>query len=186
MPALKGITYSDDEEDVGSEADFSNLETNITTVVATSSIKAKYVAAAIINDVRSKLMLFGLTIDVAHLMLLDRKKVIITEDSIRQALRLYDADSVACLPNEEIFAKLARMEYEKPSTKGLPGMNLVLPWLRLLSAYQQDVEDAAKDEYVVNEVFVESTSPSPTPATPPPSPKQEHIPSLPQATTADG
>nr|GEV97002.1 putative ribonuclease H-like domain-containing protein [Tanacetum cinerariifolium] len=30
MPALEDITYSDDEEDVGVEADFSNLETNIT------------------------------------------------------------------------------------------------------------------------------------------------------------
>nr|GEY54762.1 hypothetical protein [Tanacetum cinerariifolium] len=29
MPALEDITYSDDEEDVGVEADFSNLETNI-------------------------------------------------------------------------------------------------------------------------------------------------------------
>nr|GFA81560.1 hypothetical protein [Tanacetum cinerariifolium] len=30
MPALEDITYSDDEEDVGEEADFSNLETSIT------------------------------------------------------------------------------------------------------------------------------------------------------------
>nr|GFB31152.1 hypothetical protein [Tanacetum cinerariifolium] len=30
MPALEDITYSDDEEDVGAEADFSNLETCIT------------------------------------------------------------------------------------------------------------------------------------------------------------
>nr|GEX41977.1 putative ribonuclease H-like domain-containing protein [Tanacetum cinerariifolium] len=30
MPALEDITYSDNEEDVGVEADFSNLETNIT------------------------------------------------------------------------------------------------------------------------------------------------------------
>nr|GEY42130.1 ribonuclease H-like domain-containing protein [Tanacetum cinerariifolium] len=30
MPALEDITYSDDEEDVGAEADFSNLEINIT------------------------------------------------------------------------------------------------------------------------------------------------------------
>nr|GFD31670.1 hypothetical protein [Tanacetum cinerariifolium] len=30
MPALEEIIYSDDEEDVGAEADFSNLETSIT------------------------------------------------------------------------------------------------------------------------------------------------------------
>nr|GFA50935.1 hypothetical protein [Tanacetum cinerariifolium] len=29
MPALEDIVYSDDEEDVGAKADFSNLETNI-------------------------------------------------------------------------------------------------------------------------------------------------------------
>nr|GEY58364.1 hypothetical protein [Tanacetum cinerariifolium]GFA47336.1 hypothetical protein [Tanacetum cinerariifolium] len=32
-------------------------------------------------------------------------------------LRLDDAAGVDCLPNEEIFAELARMGYEKPSTK---------------------------------------------------------------------
>nr|GEY14524.1 hypothetical protein [Tanacetum cinerariifolium] len=46
----------------------------------------------IITDVSYTLMLFGLTKDAVYLMLLDRKKVIITEDSIRQALRLDDAD----------------------------------------------------------------------------------------------
>nr|GEY87016.1 hypothetical protein [Tanacetum cinerariifolium] len=56
--------------------------------------------------------------DVVRLeVLIDRKKVIITEDSIRQALRLDDADSVDYLPNEDIFAVLARMGYEKPLTK---------------------------------------------------------------------
>nr|GEU69734.1 hypothetical protein [Tanacetum cinerariifolium] len=49
--------------------------------------------------------------------LIDRKKVIITEDIIRQALRLDDADGIDCLPNKEIFTELARMRYEKPSTK---------------------------------------------------------------------
>nr|GEU95044.1 hypothetical protein [Tanacetum cinerariifolium] len=45
------------------------------------------------------------------------KNVIITEDTVRQALRLDDANSIDCLPNEEIFTELARMGYEKPSTK---------------------------------------------------------------------
>nr|GEX49822.1 xylulose kinase-1 [Tanacetum cinerariifolium] len=56
--------------------------------------------------------------DVVRLQaLIDRKKVIITEDTIRQALRLDDAVGVDCLPNEKIVAELARMGYEKPSTK---------------------------------------------------------------------
>nr|GEW33766.1 ribonuclease H-like domain-containing protein [Tanacetum cinerariifolium] len=40
---------------------------------------------------------------------LDRRKVIITEDTVRQALHMDDADSIDCVPNEEIFAELARM-----------------------------------------------------------------------------
>nr|GEW82703.1 copia protein [Tanacetum cinerariifolium] len=56
--------------------------------------------------------------DVTRLQaLVDKKKVVITEATIRDALRLDDAEGVDCLPNEEIFAELARMGYEKPSTK---------------------------------------------------------------------
>nr|GEW95815.1 hypothetical protein [Tanacetum cinerariifolium] len=43
-----------------------------------------------------------------------KKKVVVIEDVIRQALHLDDADGVVCLPNEEIFTELARMGYEKP------------------------------------------------------------------------
>nr|GEW64057.1 synaptobrevin, longin-like domain protein [Tanacetum cinerariifolium] len=49
--------------------------------------------------------------------LVDKKKVVVTEAIIRDALHLDDAAGVECLPNEEIFATLARMGYEKPSTK---------------------------------------------------------------------
>nr|GFA09877.1 hypothetical protein [Tanacetum cinerariifolium] len=48
--------------------------------------------------------------------LVDKKKVVVTEATIRDALCLDDAEGVECLPNE-IFAELARMGYEKPSTK---------------------------------------------------------------------
>nr|GEY25445.1 hypothetical protein [Tanacetum cinerariifolium] len=49
--------------------------------------------------------------------LIDGKRVVVTEDVIRQDIRLDDADGVECLPNEEIFTKLARMGYEKSSPK---------------------------------------------------------------------
>nr|GEV87923.1 hypothetical protein [Tanacetum cinerariifolium] len=56
--------------------------------------------------------------DVSRLQaLVDRKKVIITEATIRDVLRLDNAEGIECLPNEEIFIELARMGYEKPSTK---------------------------------------------------------------------
>nr|GEU36944.1 hypothetical protein [Tanacetum cinerariifolium] len=56
--------------------------------------------------------------DVVKLQaLIDKKKVVVTEDIIQQELRLDDADGVECLPNEEIFVELARMSYEKPPPK---------------------------------------------------------------------
>nr|GEU68820.1 ribonuclease H-like domain-containing protein [Tanacetum cinerariifolium] len=56
--------------------------------------------------------------DVMRLQaLVDKKKVVITEATLRDALRLDDAEGIECLPNKEIFAELARMGYEKPSTK---------------------------------------------------------------------
>nr|GEV23197.1 hypothetical protein [Tanacetum cinerariifolium] len=58
------------------------------------------------------------TNDVIRLQaLIDRRKVIITEDTVRQALYLDDDESIDCFPNKEIFAELERMGYKKPSTK---------------------------------------------------------------------
>nr|GEX90636.1 hypothetical protein [Tanacetum cinerariifolium] len=56
--------------------------------------------------------------DVTRLQaLVDKKKVVVTEATNRDALHLDDAEGIDCLPNEEIFTALARMGYEKPSTK---------------------------------------------------------------------
>nr|GEU78415.1 copia protein [Tanacetum cinerariifolium] len=167
----------------------------------------------IINAVSSKLMLFGLTITVVHLMLLghktndvvrlqaliDRRKVIITEDTVRQALRLDDVDSIDCLPNEEIFAELARMGYEKPSTKltfykaflSAQWKFLIHTILQCMSAKRTSwnefsssmdstviclaiVHDDVADD--VANADAETTPLSPTPATTPPT-QQELIPS---------
>nr|GEZ10927.1 hypothetical protein [Tanacetum cinerariifolium] len=71
------------------------------TVVATSSTEAKYVSAAsCCNQVNAVIRLQAL---------IDRKKVITTEDTVREALYLDDAESIDCLPNEDIFVELARM-----------------------------------------------------------------------------
>nr|GEW28633.1 putative ribonuclease H-like domain-containing protein [Tanacetum cinerariifolium] len=79
------------------------------TVVATSSIEAEYVAGA---------SCFAQSNDVTRLQaLVDKKKVVVTEAAIRDALHLDDAEGVDCLPNEEIFTELARIGYEKPFTK---------------------------------------------------------------------
>nr|GFB54999.1 hypothetical protein [Tanacetum cinerariifolium] len=56
--------------------------------------------------------------DVTRLQaIVDRKKIMISEDVIRKIFQLDDVEGVVCLPNEEIFAGLAQMGYEKPSTK---------------------------------------------------------------------
>nr|GFB06225.1 xylulose kinase-1 [Tanacetum cinerariifolium] len=56
--------------------------------------------------------------DVTRLQaLVDKKKVVVTKATIQEALHLDDEEGVEYLPNEEIFVELARMGYEKPSTK---------------------------------------------------------------------
>nr|GEU29324.1 retrovirus-related Pol polyprotein from transposon TNT 1-94 [Tanacetum cinerariifolium] len=128
------------------------------TVVATSSTKAEYVAAASccaqVLWIQNQLLDYGWLVqkqtalgqtttgkeisnpfmagslpktimttfihdnDVTRLQaLVDKKKVVVTKAAIREVLRLDDAEGVDCLPNEEIFVELARMGYEKPSTK---------------------------------------------------------------------
>nr|GFB02071.1 hypothetical protein [Tanacetum cinerariifolium] len=56
--------------------------------------------------------------DITRLQaLVDRKKIMISKDVIHEILQFDDAEGVVCLPNEEIFAGLAQIGYEKPSTK---------------------------------------------------------------------
>ncbi|GKD75785.1 hypothetical protein Tco_1334067 [Tanacetum coccineum] len=49
--------------------------------------------------------------------LVDKKKVIIIETSIRSDLNLEDASGIDCLPTATIYEELARIGYEKPSLK---------------------------------------------------------------------
>ncbi|GJT83220.1 hypothetical protein Tco_1057562 [Tanacetum coccineum] len=49
--------------------------------------------------------------------LVDKKKVIIIETSIRSDLHLEDAGDTDCLPTATIYEELARMGYEKPSQR---------------------------------------------------------------------
>nr|GEY05428.1 hypothetical protein [Tanacetum cinerariifolium] len=54
MPALEDIIYSDDEEDVSAEADFSNLETNITvSPILTTRVHKDHPVTQIIHDLTS-------------------------------------------------------------------------------------------------------------------------------------
>nr|GEW34471.1 retrovirus-related Pol polyprotein from transposon TNT 1-94 [Tanacetum cinerariifolium] len=130
--------------------------------------------------------------------LVDKKKVIITEVTIRDALRLDDVEGVECLVNEEIFTELERMGYEKPSTKLTFYkeffssywkflIHTILQWGMLVAqevgedadeVHADDVNDvgvvaegAASND--VNAAVDEPSIPSPTPPTPPPQPSQD-------------
>nr|GEW60725.1 retrovirus-related Pol polyprotein from transposon TNT 1-94 [Tanacetum cinerariifolium] len=139
--------------------------------------------------------------DVLRLQaLVDKKKVIITEATIRDALRLDDAEGINCLPSEEIFTELARMGYEKPSTKltFYRAFFLNTPLFEGMLVAQQvdkstaklnvdDVPAAGVADEGVAEVNVdvvpaavdEPSIPSPTSSTQPPPPSQD-IPSTSQ------
>nr|GEV69880.1 hypothetical protein [Tanacetum cinerariifolium] len=55
--------------------------------------------------------------DVTRLQaLVDKKKIVISEVVICEILRLDDAEGIVCLSNEEIFAGLAQIGYEKPTS----------------------------------------------------------------------
>ncbi|GJZ47155.1 hypothetical protein Tco_0600987 [Tanacetum coccineum] len=58
--------------------------------------------------------------------LVDKKKVIITESTIRRDLQLEDAEGTDCLPNATIFEQLILMGYEKLSQK-LTFYNFAMP-----------------------------------------------------------
>nr|GEY13714.1 uncharacterized mitochondrial protein AtMg00810-like [Tanacetum cinerariifolium] len=81
------------------------------TVVATLSTEAEYVAGA--SCCAQVLWIQNPMLDYRLQALVDKKKVVVTEAAIRDALHLDDAEGVDCLPNEEIFTELARMGYEK-------------------------------------------------------------------------
>nr|GEW17005.1 putative ribonuclease H-like domain-containing protein [Tanacetum cinerariifolium] len=136
--------------------------------------------------------------DVTRLQaLVDKKKVVVTEDVIREVLCLDDAKGVDCLPNEEIFTELARMGYEKPSTKltfykaffSSQWKFLIHTILQCMSAKQTSWNEFSSsmasaviclstgdDTAAHGEVLTitqEQSIPSPTPPTPPPHPPQD-------------
>ncbi|GKA85037.1 putative ribonuclease H-like domain-containing protein [Tanacetum coccineum] len=89
-----------------------------------------YAARHSLTAVRHKLMLPGITSyywtsataktvngERQIQALVDKKKVIITETSIRSDLKLDDAEGTDCLPTATIFAELERMGYENVTQK---------------------------------------------------------------------
>nr|GEX45119.1 hypothetical protein [Tanacetum cinerariifolium] len=128
--------------------------------------------------------------DVIRLQaLVDKKKVVISEATIRDALCLDYAEGIECLPNEEIFVELARMGYEKPSIK----LTFYKAFFSSRMIVEQQVDegtDVVHDEGVpaagvvaegvvsaanveVPTAVEEPSISSPTSPTPPPQPSQD-------------
>nr|GEU44419.1 hypothetical protein [Tanacetum cinerariifolium] len=62
MPELEDITYSDDEDDVGAEADFNNLETSITvSLIPTTRVHKDHHVTQIIGDLSSATQIRSMT-----------------------------------------------------------------------------------------------------------------------------
>nr|GEV47060.1 hypothetical protein [Tanacetum cinerariifolium] len=118
--------------------------------------------------------------DVTRLQaLVNQKKVVIMEATIRDALRLEDAEGVDCLPNEEIFAELARMGYEKQSTKLTFYKAFFSSQLKRVGKGFSGVETPLFEGMLVGVIeeqgddVPEPSIPSPTPPTPPPQQSQD-------------
>nr|GFA04403.1 hypothetical protein [Tanacetum cinerariifolium] len=113
--------------------------------------------------------------------LVDRKKMVITEAAIKDVLSLDDAEGVDCLPNEEIFAELARMGYEKPRVgKGFLGVETPLFEGMLVAGEPEEQGDAEEhvqgndndatqgaETAVSGDDVQDQSIPSPTPPTSP-------------------
>nr|GEV88449.1 hypothetical protein [Tanacetum cinerariifolium] len=142
--------------------------------------------------------------DVTRLQaLVDKKRVVVTEAAIRDALHLDDAEGVDCLPNEEIFTEFSRMGYEKPTTKltfykaffSSQWKYLIYTILQPMSAKctswnefslamcneeeQGNVDTTAEEPVTAVDDFVDQSIQSPTPLTLPPQQPQD-IPSTSQ------
>nr|GFA04162.1 uncharacterized mitochondrial protein AtMg00810-like [Tanacetum cinerariifolium] len=109
-----------------------SLQCKKQTIVANSTTKAEYVAATSccgqaytyccqmkVNAAKHRLTTAVKNVngDVRLQALVDGKKVIVNEASIRRDIRLDDAEGTACLSNDAIFEGLERMRKHKPKRK---------------------------------------------------------------------
>nr|GEU70571.1 hypothetical protein [Tanacetum cinerariifolium] len=105
--------------------------------------------------------------------LIDRKKVIITESTVREALRLDDAESIGCLPNEEIFIELSKDGNEFSSS--MASAVICLSTGMIVAQQADDVADEVVVGVDVDDVpaaDAEPTLPSTTLTTQPPPPQE--------------
>nr|GFA46552.1 hypothetical protein [Tanacetum cinerariifolium] len=104
--------------------------------------------------------------DVTRLQaLVDKKRIVITEEVVREILQLNDAEGVICLPNEEILAGLARMGHEKPSKTNIADLSkhttrYISPVLT--QKVFANMRRVGKEKVTTNVISPIPTSPSPS------------------------
>nr|GEU55476.1 hypothetical protein [Tanacetum cinerariifolium] len=112
MPALEDITYSDDEKDVGAEADLTNLETNITVShITTTRVHKDLHVTQIISDLSSATQTRSMTRvvkDQGGLTLLKNEDF--HTCMFACFLSQEEPKRVEGIVNEEVFALVARIE----------------------------------------------------------------------------
>nr|GEZ81885.1 hypothetical protein [Tanacetum cinerariifolium] len=128
---------------------------------------------------------FNQIIDFLNTSLI-KKKVIITEATIRDALRLDDAEGIECLPNEEIFIELARMWVGKGCSRvetplfdgmivahqvGAGAAEVNVKDVSTAGVAAEGAASAADDEVPATDI--KPSIPSPTPPTQLPPPSQD-------------
>ncbi|GJZ39357.1 hypothetical protein Tco_0585920 [Tanacetum coccineum] len=116
MPELEDIVYSDDDEDVGAEADMNNLDAFYTLCAIqlfdlVPYTDSDYAGASLDrkSTTGGENRQWGSTVTSPS----GWEEVIVTEASVRRDLQLNDEEGTDCLLNATIFKELTRIGYEK-------------------------------------------------------------------------
>nr|GEY47629.1 hypothetical protein [Tanacetum cinerariifolium] len=148
MPALEDITYSDDEEDVGAEADFLNLETNITiSPISTTRVRKDHHVTQIISDLSSAPQTRSMTRMVKEQGGLTQ----INNDDFHTCM-------FACFLSQEEPKREEGIDYEEVFTPvaRIEAIRLFLAYAFLMGfmVYQMDVKSAFLYGTIKEEVYV--------------------------------
>nr|GFC60386.1 putative ribonuclease H-like domain-containing protein [Tanacetum cinerariifolium] len=141
MLALEDITYSDDEEDVVTEADFSNLKTSITaSPILTTRVRKDHPVTQIIGD----LSLAPQTRSMKTMVKDQDERGIVIRNKARLVVQGHTQDEG--IDYEEVFAPVARIE----------AIRLFLAYASFMGfmVYQMDIKSSFLYRTIKEEVYV--------------------------------